>query len=201
MNRELVAASHLFTGCHIIREEVLDLIPADRPSGIVSDVYRGLAARGQLGAFVHDGFWWEFGTPEHYLEGSLALLDMPFERRLEITSHDTVREIGGGWAAVGAGATLQDGVRIEGRAVLGLACLLGKGAALCDSVIMPEAWVGPGSRLERTVVGPGVEIPAGFECHDALVCSNGGAADALPPRIRRDGELLIYDFASRSSSR
>jgi NDP-sugar pyrophosphorylase family protein len=189
-----VATRHLFTGCHVIEEDVLDMIPADRPSGIVDDVYRGLAARGLLGAYIHRGFWWEFGTPEHYLEGTLRLLDLQLDHRLEITTHDAIHEIAGGVAALGPGAMLQDGIRIEGRAVIGLACLLGEGSHVEDSVVMPEAWIGPDCRLEQTVVGPGTEIPAGFECRGALVCDDTGTTGETGTGVRREGELLIYDF-------
>ncbi|HSD48477.1 MAG TPA: sugar phosphate nucleotidyltransferase [Actinomycetota bacterium] len=197
-----VTARYLFTGCHVIDERVLDLIPADRASSIVSDVYRDLASRGQLGSFVHDGFWWEFGTPEQYLEGSLRLLDLPPEQRFEIASHDPVRKVGGGIAAIGAGATVQEGVRIEGRVALGLASLVGRDASLRDSVVLAETWIGPGSRLERAVVGLDVEIPAGFRARNVLVAGvEGSEGQPATPGVRREGDLLIYDFDTRAQGR
>jgi mannose-1-phosphate guanylyltransferase len=190
-----IAGSYLFTGCHVIDEAVLDRIPADRPSCIVADVYRGLAEQGKLGSHVHDGFWWEFGTPEHYLDGSLRLLDLPLEQRLDVTIHDAIREINGGVAAMGAGAVLREGARIEGRVAVGLACQVGRNAEIKDSVIMHEAWIGPGSRLDRVVVGPGVEIPAGSDFRNALICGKAGSGCDSGPCVRQDGDLLVYDFA------
>jgi mannose-1-phosphate guanylyltransferase len=187
-----VAGRHLFTGCHLIDEGVLDIIPAGRASSIVSDVYRDLAARGRLGSFVHEGFWWEFGTPELYLDGNLRLLDLAEDRRSEIASHDPVRRVAGGLAALGAGATVQPGARVEGRVALGLASMLGRDASVRDSVILAESWIGPGSRLERVVVGPDVEIPAGFQGRNALVARIDG--QPLVPGVRREGDLLIRDL-------
>lgn len=192
--KSAVAGSHLFTGCHVIDEAVLDRIPADRPSCIVADVYRGLVAERKLGSYVHDGFWWEFGTPENYLDGSLRLFDLPLERRLAVTIHDTIREINGGLAAMGAGAVLQEGVRVEGRVAVGLAGLVGKSSEIKDSVIMPGAWIGPGSRLERVVVGPGVEIPADSDFRSVLICGKASSGCESGPDVRREGDLLVYDL-------
>ena len=156
----------------------------------------GWSRRENWGSYVHDGFWWEFGTPEHYLDGSLRLFDLPLERRIAVSTHDAIREINGGVAAMGAGAVLQDGARLEGRVALGLACLVGKGSGIKDSVIMPEAWIGPGSRLERVVVGPGVEIPANSNFRNALICGKVGSGCDSGPGVRQEGDLLVYDFAS-----
>jgi mannose-1-phosphate guanylyltransferase len=195
-----VASSHVFTGCHVIDERVLDLIPVGRPSSIVSDVYVDLAARGQLGSFVHRGFWWEFGTPEQYLEGSLRLFDLPAERLGHMTSHDPIRRIGNGVVSLGAGATVQDDVEIEGRLALGLASLVGRGARLRDSVVLGETWIGPNARLDRVIVGPGVEIPAGFRGHRALIARvRPGAGEAIAG-MRRDGELAILELEQPRSA-
>ena len=191
-----VAATHLFTGCQVIDEEVLDRIPLGRPSDLVVDVYRDLAAEGELGFWLHNGFWWEFGTPELYLEGSMRLIDLPLARRIEIATHDPVSPLHGGRVALGAGARLHDGTRIEGRAAVGMACLVGAGSVLQDCVIMPESWIGPGSRLQRAVIGPGVEIPSRFSCRGALVCNAYPTRTSLSPAVRRVGDLLVYELTA-----
>ena len=63
------------------------------------------------------------------------------------------------------------------------------------SVILPEAWVGPNSRLERVIVGPGVEIPANSSYKNALICGKTGADTDEGLVFRRDGDLLISEFA------
>lgn len=190
-----IAGSHLFTGCHVIDESLLDRIPIDRPSCVVAHLYRPLIEEGSLGSYLHTGFWWEFGTPERYLDGSLELIDLPLEERLRVTTHDPVREINGGRAALGPGAVFYEGARVVGRAAVGLACLVGKGSEIKDSVIMPEAWVGPGSSLERVIVGPGVEIPAHSEFQNALICGKPGSGCREDSGVRQEGDLLISDFA------
>jgi NDP-sugar pyrophosphorylase family protein len=190
-----VAGSYLFTGCHVIDEELLDRIPAGEPSDIVREVYRPLAAEGQLGSVLHDGFWWEFGSPQLYLEGTLRLLDLPAEQRREVALHDPVREMPHGVAAVGTGAKLGDTVKVDGHAALGFASYVSERVVLRDSVVMPEAWIGPDCRLNRAIVAPGVEIPAGFSIEDAVVCPDPGGDAELPARSRCVGGMLICPFA------
>ena len=93
VDAQRIAGSFLFTGCHVLDESLLDRLPGKGPSNIL-DLYRDLAAEGRLGAHFHTGFWWEFGSPRHYLDGSLRLLDCSVERRRRISGdHDTVRQL------------------------------------------------------------------------------------------------------------
>ena len=187
-----VDGSFLFTGCQIIEEEVLDRIPADRASDIVRDVYQEMAAEGSLGSFVHEGFWWEFGSPELYLEGSLKLIDCPAEIRREISAEqDIVREFAGGLAAVGPGVQFSDDARLRGRVALGYASHVSEHASIADSVVMPEAWIGPDCRLERSIIGVGAELPAGFETAHELVCTDPGPSCELPRFTRRVADLIV----------
>jgi len=197
---ERVAGAYTFTGFHVIDEEVLDLIPAGRPSHIVQDVYRDLAADGRLGYRVHDGFWWEFGSPESYLEGSLRLLDLPADARRRVLDHDPDVTANGARVLVrGPGARVHSSARFAKRAAVGMASRVGERTHIEDSVIMPEAWIGPGCRLKRTVVALGVEVPSGFEAENALVCADPGGEAELPPGVRREAGLLVYDFATNGA--
>lgn len=181
---EEVALRATFTGCHLIEEEVLDRLPETGPSDVVREVYRPLVDEGRLGAFAHPGDWLEFGTPREYLDGSLALLDLPLPRLRALAETDPIREIGGARIAVGPGAAIaEDHVRIRGRAAVGFASSLGAGVELEDSVVMPEAWLGSGARLTRCIVATGVEVPADLRAEEALL-----AQDA-------DGRLVVRGFA------
>ncbi len=64
---------------------------------------------------------------------------------------------------------------------------------------MPEAWVAPGCRLRRSIVGPGVELPTGAELDGQLVCTDTDAeAERDPAVTRRDGLLYCPLMASVS---
>jgi NDP-sugar pyrophosphorylase family protein len=195
-----VAGEHLFTGCHIIEEELLERIPAGRPSDIVRDVYRRLSADGRLGSVVHDGFWWEFGSPELYLDGCLRLLDCAPEERARISNeHDAIRALGGATVAVGPGAEIQDGVRFRGRAALGYSSFVSEGVSIEDSVVMPEAWIGPDCVLRRSIVAQGVELPAGTRCEDRVVCADLDPELTLPPGTRREAGMLYHALAATAA--
>lgn len=188
--------SFLFTGVHVLDEDLLDRLPEDAPSDIVRDVYLDLMREETLGSWVHDGFWWEFGTPETYLEGSLRLLAMAADDRARVGQTDPVRRIGDADAAVGPGADLHaSGISVRGRAVLGMATLVGEAAEVEDSVVLPGAWVGPGCRLHRVIVGPGTEVPAGLDLESLLVCPDTGELVDLPRGCERFGGLLARRLA------
>jgi NDP-sugar pyrophosphorylase family protein len=192
--------SHLFTGYHLLEESVLDLIPEGAPSDIVRDVYFGLAAEGRLNAHIHDGFWWEFGDPRAYLEGSMRVIALPAERRIHLGDFDVVRPIGGATAAVGAGADLTaSGIALAGTLAIGMGVMVGEGAALEDTVVMPEAWIGPGSTLRRCIVGPGTEIPMHFEAFETLIVTDPDPYSALSPGVHRVAGLLVRRLVSAAA--
>ena len=187
-----VRGRFLFTGLQLIEESVIDRIPADGPSDIVRDVYRDLAAEGQLHSWVHDGFWWEFGHPAEYLTGSLELLAMSQERRRRVLAADGVHTIGDCNAALGAGVDIHAaGLTLRGGVALGFASLIAEGATLEDTIVMPESWIGPGVSLRRSIVGPGAEVPADFTARGTMICADPGGLVSLPPdTVRMDGLLL-----------
>ncbi len=186
-----VAGKRFFTGLHFLEEEVLDRIPARGASDIVRDVYRGLAAEGKLGSVDHSGAWFDFGTPKDYLDGSLGLLDLAPDLRAAMLETDPVRNLGQATVALGPGADFHHGVEIRGRAAIGFAARVGEGSRIDDSLILEEAWIGPGCRLRRAIVGPGTELPAGFELEDAVVCGDALPAAELPSHTERRDGLLV----------
>jgi NDP-sugar pyrophosphorylase family protein len=195
------AGGYLFTGYHLIEESVLDLIPRGAPSDIVRDVYFRLAAEGRLNAHVHDGFWWEFGSPREYLEGSMQLVGLPSEKRLGLGDFDAVRPIGDAVASVGAGADLSaPGIRLAGTLAIGMGVMIGERTTLEDTVVMPGAWIGPGSSLRRCIVAPGTEIPMEFSASEALLAADLDRDSAPERGIERVSGLLIRRFSSVPAS-
>jgi NDP-sugar pyrophosphorylase family protein len=189
-----VAGRYTFTGCHLLDDDVLERIPAGGPSSIVP-IFRELAREGRLAGHVHDGFWWEFGSPGRYLEGVARLLDLPAERRRQVLDHDRVETSAEAVVAFGPGAQIDPTARLSGRTAIGMACQIGRASVIHDSVIMPEAWVGPGCRLQRSIVGFGVELPAGFSADGCVVCADPGPGTELPSATRRVDGLLVHPFA------
>jgi NDP-sugar pyrophosphorylase family protein len=187
-----VAGRYLFTGLHMIEEDVVDRIPRRGASDIVRDVYVRLVEEQRLASVIHDGFWWEFGAPLDFLEGCLRLFDLPLEERAKVADTDSIRTIGRAMVALGCGVELDPAsVELVGRVALGFAALVGEGTSLQDTIVMNEAWVGPGCRLERAIVAPGTEVPAGLRVENALICADSDSTESLPTHIVREGGLLL----------
>lgn len=190
-DRAAVAGSYLFTGLQVLEEEVLDRIPASGPSDLVRDLYLDLVAERRVGFHLHEGFWWEFGTPETFLEGCRRMIALPDRRRLRIGATDPVRDIEGARVAVGPAADFHNGVRLEGRVALGMGSRTSEGSCVRESVVLPEVWIGPGCNLSDVLVAPGVEIPAGLEVRNAMICQDDGRPDPLPAEVERIDGLLV----------
>ena len=189
------AERYLFTGYHLLEEEALAMIPAGRPSDIVREVYFALAEERKLGAYVHDGFWWEFGEPHEYLQGSIKLIEMDPELRAGLGNFDPVRMVDAANVAVGPGADLHaENIALRGTLAIGLGVMVGERAALEDSVVMPESWIGPGSSLTRCIVGPGTEIPAGFEAVNTVIAAAPEGDGSPLPGSERIANLLVRRF-------
>lgn len=190
--------SFLFTGCHLIEEEVLDRIPAEGPSDIVRHVYRDLIRERRVGYVLHSGFWWEFGAPRDYLEGCLRLLRTSQAVRAAVGGTDPVRRIEGAWVAVGPGVEIALGsATLRGGIGLGLATHVSDGAILEDTIVMQEAWIGPGVSLKRAVVAPGTEVPADFRVENAMLCPDPGEGVPLPEGTTRVAGLAVRPFDDR----
>ena len=144
----------------------------------LNDRHIDLIEEGSLGSYVHQGFWWEFGTPELYLNGSLALIDLEDQRREKIAHCDPVKRIGSALAAIGEGVQLHATSRLQGRVALGAFSRIDQSASLEDSILMPGASVGAGCRLRRAVLAPGVRLQAGAALEENLLCSSEDGEEA-----------------------
>lgn len=165
-----------FCGLQILEPAVLERIPAGRRSDLVRDVYAGLVQDGKLGGYVHEGFWWEFGTPERFLLGHAEALGKGAEGLARLLPLDTIPAgslkgpnlmVGPGYfegagfrALVDPTAMVSADVVLDGAVVIGPRCRVGSGVRLTDSVLLDGSSIGDGSDLDRVVMGHGVQAPA-----------------------------------------
>ena len=138
----------LYTGYLIAEPEVLDRIPRGRPSCIVRDTLAPLVAAGApIRAFITEGVFLDFGTPEDYLRGTLALL-------ADREAGDGPRSFTHPRSSVGAGATVgPDAVVEEGASV-------GAGAVVRRAILWPGTVVPPGALVENGILTPRHFVPA-----------------------------------------
>ncbi len=131
-----------YTGYLIGEPEMLDRIPRGRPSCIIRDTLVPLIDEGApIFAFMTEGDFLDFGTPEDYLGGTLALLrnrEDDKERRFFAHPH----------ASIGKGAICgPDAVVEEGASV-------GDGATVRRAILWPGAVVPPGALIENGILTP-----------------------------------------------
>jgi len=136
-----------YTGYLIAEPEMLDRIPRGRPSCIVRDTLVPLIATGApVFAFLTEGAFLDFGTPEDYLRGTLALLA---EREGGEGPHSYAHPR----ASIGKGATVgPDAVVEEGASV-------GADAIVRRAILWPGAVVPPGTLVENGILTPRGFVP------------------------------------------
>ncbi len=190
---DLVHGRMTFTGIHLLDRSLFPDLQRDGEWNL-RDLYRELAKDGRLGCFTHKGFWWEFGLPAQYLEGCLQLLRLDTESRHSLIHCDPVEKIGEAQLASGAGVQMASDVRLEGGVVLGFTASVSEGCLLRNSVVLGESWIGPGTSLDRVIVGSHTEVPANLTLERCIVMRD--TQDQAYHReglIRQDG-LLIRKF-------
>jgi ADP-glucose pyrophosphorylase len=74
---------------------------------------------------------------------------------------------------------------------LGFATHVSENSQIEDSVIMPESWIGPSCRLNRCIVGPGVELPAEFEATSSMICAPPTQTSDRVASIPREAGLAV----------
>jgi len=137
-----------YTGYLIAEPELLERIPRGRPSCIVRETLVPLIARGApVCAFITEGDFLDFGTPEDYLRGTLALLA---KREGDGSARSFVHPR----SSIGNGATVGPDAVVEEGAVVG------DGATVRRAILWPGAVVAPGAVVENGILTPRGFVPA-----------------------------------------
>ena len=187
---EAVAFEGVFTGLHLVERELLELLPAGRPAGIVDALYRHLPrGGGELHATPIAGTWYEVGDPARYIDSQLASLcrmDVPLGIKGQ------VRFTAGGYVSkhthlenvrvappylAGAGVRIRHGALLQ-SVVLGDRTRIGAGTRLIRAVAWPDCSVGPGCDLRNVVIMEGVHVPRDTAASDTVFSPEGPVAFA-----------------------
>ncbi len=146
--------SGFYTGVQIVEPELLDLIPHEKPSCIIRDVYIPLIATGApIHGFLTEGVFREFGTPSDYLRETIALLEEPSERDpLPGGSSPGVEIIPPAW--ISPRARISPGAVIGPNAVIEENGAVEAGATVANAVIWPGAAVRAGETVRNAILTP-----------------------------------------------
>ncbi len=161
--RETAPSRWINAGLSIWRRELLDRIPAGRPSSWEQEIVPGLLSEGVFGYRMH-GYWEDAGTPARILHAQRLLFDAgrggAGTRPAGATGTGPVfagRDVRADGAILGPYVHLADGVVVE------------RGARVADSILMDGAVVGAGARVAGSILGPGTRVPPGAEMERAVV--------------------------------
>ncbi len=197
------ASRYNFTGIHILDPAIFDEIPPGRKAEINSEVYPRLIASGKvIRAFVHSALWRELGTPQLYIDGSIALLKEgrdPALQPLKVADglfldkvtvpKDAILEPP---VLIGRGVTLGARCSLQG-AVVGKQVRLGKGCALRSTVVWDGARIGDGARLSECIVTSGVYVPPDVTLSNKIVLRVEGY-QGKKDRLERLGGCWMVGF-------
>lgn len=156
------APGEVNAGMYVLERTVLDLIPPGEEVSIERDVFPRLVGEGLHGMRL-DGYWMDIGTPERYLQASWDILERRVATRVEPTAPGMLVAAG---TSVGAEATLGP------RVVLAPGCLIERGAAVRDSVLLEGCRVGEGARVSGSILSTGVEVAPGAELEGIVAAAD-----------------------------
>ncbi len=152
-------SNQINVGIYALEPSALESVAEGARVSIEREVFPRLVEGGGVYAVAWDGFWVDAGTPETYLEVQQALSD-------------------GGWihpsAEIAPDAAVEASIVMEGAVV-------GSGASVVDSALLPGARVGRDAVVGRSIVGYGAEIGAGARLSDLSVVGDG--ASVLPAAV------------------
>jgi len=132
------------TGTLILNRRALRLFPRSHPLDFSKDVLQALASGSESPVFgfdIENGFRYDIGTIEEYVHKQFDVLS----GRLRISGVPVCR--------IRDEGSLPGGGRLHGRALIGPHCVFKKGVTLNGfNIVGREVYVGPGSRIEKSIV-------------------------------------------------
>jgi len=127
------------TGIYIFEPEVIDLIPADRPFDIGSELFPLLAEKGLPFYAQQRKFdWIDIGSVKDYWEVLQSVL-MGEVKNMKVPG---LQVADGLWVGLNTSIDWADGTRIEGPVYIGSGCKIEAGAT-----IIGPTWIGHGSHI------------------------------------------------------
>jgi mannose-1-phosphate guanylyltransferase len=150
-------------GSYVLEPSVLDRIPGGRKVSVERETFPQLVADASLYATTAgSSYWIDVGTPQHYLEAQLDLLDGIYGPALD---------------GVDPTATIDPAATVS-RSVLGPGAVVEAGAKVERSVLLPGARVAVGAVVRDSVLGEGASVGASSEVLGWSVVGDGESVEA-----------------------
>lgn len=155
----------MFSGSHSISSRIFELLPDRDFSGVTEDVYIPFLRSGEirLAGLVHDGPWFDIGTPLRYRTASQEVKNLMIAGSIEVPEGSRID--GGTSSLVSSDAEIAGDVDsiVAGRT------RIARGASVRRSVLWHDSEVESGTRVLESILCGGVRIPAGATVENAMV--------------------------------
>ena len=182
------------TGIYIINKSILSIVPKYTKIDFANDLFPTLAFKGELQAFVHDGYWQDAGTLDRYysanfdIKNSNLIKPAPNMHRIQCTTHSAQCTIDDdnlgldaeqqknsppkeGWQAqpdgVGKNSLIATTAQINGNIQN---CIIGDKAYVENSANLTNCIVLKGAKAvgtqNGTIIGKGYNLAVKPQTHD-----------------------------------
>jgi len=157
------------TGIYIIEPEILDYIPKGEDFDFAKDLFPLLMEEGvELMAGNAQGYWRDVGNPDSYRE---VHEDIMSDRvNFKIPGERVQYPDGELYSA--EPYTLEEGVEIIGKVVLGKNVTIGKRSKLKNVVISDNVTIEEDCKVSNSVIWDNVQIGHGCKIDMAVICNN-----------------------------
>ena len=144
-------------GVYIVDKSVMSLVPLDVKLDFSKDLFGVLVERGQLSAFIHDGYWRDCGTLQAYYETNFEMLKGGFYKSAP-NHHSHKRQ---GFRTGGEGQSLiSTTANVEGdvfNSIVEPGSFVAKSATLTNCIVLENTYV-IGS-YENAIIGKTFMLP------------------------------------------
>jgi mannose-1-phosphate guanylyltransferase len=146
---------------YVFEPEIFDYYPGADPVDFALDVFPALLEHDvPFHVHVADSYWNDVGSLPEYLQGNLDVVlgSVGVEAAGELIDGDAEGALGpdvesSGTLLIGEGATIEPGSRLDGPLVVGPGSVIGAGAQVRESVLLPGAQVPSESLVAGAIVG------------------------------------------------
>ena len=169
-----VTTNMINAGIYIVEPEILERIPASRPSMFEHDIFPSLLDEDKpMLGYPSDAYWIDIGTPEKYLKAHHDLLLQRGKEYIQIDGTSQVEPGAGmeGPVMIAGNCVIAGGAIITGPAVLGEGCHIGDGSLIEGSILWDGVRTGNKAEITNSVIGTGSRIEE--ECHVPAGCVLG----------------------------
>lgn len=167
------------TGIYIIRPDILELIPDDRPFDFAKDLFPLMLEKHiTIGTYVDNGYWCDIGDLESYRRCQTDLLNHKV-KHISVPIHPTTQKdyqiISPSY--IGAGVRIGNGAIIGPNAVIEEGCEIGDYARIRSSVLLSDCYVGKNSRVTCGVLSQGVSVGKHVSIYEGVVLGEGATVE------------------------